>query len=49
MIIFLLGLFMRQLCPKDILLFEKTFQLSRNSLVRKIFDLPQMLISQVKF
>ena len=48
MIIFLLGLFMVQMCREDTLLVEKTFQLSKNSLVRKIFDLPQILISQVK-
>ena len=48
MIMFLLGLFMVQMCHEDILLVEKTFQLSKNSLVRKIFDLPQMLVSQVK-
>ena len=48
MIMFLLGLFMFQMCREDTLLVEKTFQLSKNSLVRKIFDLPQMLISQVK-
>ena len=48
MIMFLLGLFMVQMCREDTLLVEKTFQLSKNSLVRKIFDLPQMLVSQVK-
>ena len=48
MIIFSLGLFVVQMCREDTLLVEKTFQLSKNSLVRKIFDFPQMLISQVK-
>ena len=48
MIMFSLGLFVVQMCREDTLLAEKTFQLSKNSLVRKIFDLPQMLISQVK-
>ena len=48
MIIFSLGLFMVQMCREDTLLVEKTFQLSKNSLVRKIFNLPQMLVSQVK-
>ena len=48
MIMFLLGLFMVQMCREDTLLVEKTFQLSKNSLVRKIFDFPQMLISQLK-
>ena len=48
MIIFSLGLFVVQMCREDTLLVEKTFQLSKNSLVRKIFDFPQMLISQLK-
>ena len=48
MIISSLGLFMVQMCREDTVLVEKTFQLSKNSLVRKIFDLPQMLVSQVK-
>ena len=48
MIIFSLGLFVVQMCREDTLLVEKTFQLSKNSLVRKIFDFPQMLILQVK-
>ena len=48
MIIFSLGLFVVQMCREDTLLVKKTFQLSKNSLVRKIFDLPQMLVSQVK-
>ena len=48
MIIFLLGLFVIQMCCEDTLLVKKTFQLSKNSLVRKMFDLPQMLTSQVK-
>ena len=48
MIIFSLGLFMVQMCCEDTLSVEKTFQLSKNSLVRKVFNLPQMLVSQVK-
>ena len=48
MIIFSLGLFVVQMCHEDTLLVKKTFQLSKNSLVRKIVDLPQMLTSQVK-
>ena len=48
MIIFSLGLFVVQMCCEDTLLVEKTFQLSTNSLLRKAFDFPQMLISQVK-
>ena len=48
MIIFSLGLFVVQMCREDTLLDEKSFQLSKNSLARKIFDFPQILISQVK-
>ena len=48
MIISSLGLFMVQMFREDTVLVEKTFQLSKNSLVRKIFVLPQTLISQVK-
>ena len=48
MIISSLGLFMVQMCRERTVLVEKTFQLSKNSLVRKIFVLPQTLISQVK-
>ena len=48
MIIFSLGLFVVQMCREDTVLVEKTFQLSKNSLLRKTFDFPQMLISQVK-
>ena len=48
MIISSLGLFMVQMCREDTVLVEKTFQFSKNSLIRTIFDLPAMLISQVK-
>ena len=46
--IFSLGLFVVQMCREDTLFVEITFQLSKNSLVRKILDFPQMLILQVK-
>ena len=48
------GLFMVQLYGEDILLVGKTFfcfntfQVSENYFVRKMFDLPQLLILQVK-
>ena len=54
MIFFSLCLFMFQLCREYILLVGKTFfclntfQLSENSFVRKMFDLPQLLILLVK-
>ena len=54
MIITSLGLFLIQIYCEDILLVGKTFlcldisQLSENSYVRKMFDLPQLLVSQVK-
>ena len=48
MIIFSLGLLVVQMCREDTLLVEKTFQLSKNSLLRKTFNFPKMLISQVK-
>ena len=47
-IIFSLGLFVVQMCREDTLIVEKTFQLSKNSLLKKTLDFPQMLISQVK-
>ena len=54
MIITSLGLFLIQRYCEDILLVGKTFlcldifQLFENSYVRKMFDLPQLLVSQVK-
>ena len=54
MIIFLFGLFMVQMIHEDIQLIGKTFfclnmfQLSENSFVRKMLDLPRLLILQVK-
>ena len=54
MIFFLLGLFMVQICGEDILLVEKTFfflntfHLFEHSFVRKMFNYPHLLISQVK-
>ena len=54
LIFFLLCLFMFQMCYEDIMLVGKTllclntFQLSENSFVGEMFDLPHMLISLVK-
>ena len=54
MIITSLGLFLIQSYYEDILLVGKTFlcldifHLSENSYVRKMFNLPQLLVSKIK-
>ena len=50
---FCFGLFMVQMCRENILLVGKmlclnTFELSENYFVRKMFDLPPLLISKTK-